>query len=98
MSPFQLRKPLDKLKEKIDDETEKIMSLSLITISDDLKKPASRANIGSIVFKDQSTCPFFAFIFNKSPEELSVTTSPSFEIAREKKFCDFIKDDIDRTS
>ena len=36
-----------------ENETEKIMSLSLITISDDLKKPASRANIGSIVFKDQ---------------------------------------------
>ena len=44
---------LDRNSGKINDETEKIISLSLITISDDLKKPASRANIGSIVFKDQ---------------------------------------------
>ena len=38
------------------------------------------------------------FDFNKFPEELSVTKSPFLEIARAKKFCVLINEDIERLS
>ena len=51
-----------------------------------------------VVFKVQYIAPLVAFTFNKSPLVLSEIKSPSFEIAKANKFCDFIKDDTDRTS
>ena len=36
--------------------------------------------------------------FNKSPAELLAITSPCSDIAKDKKFCDFIKEDIERIS
>ena len=47
---------------------------------------------------DQKILPVFIFIFNKSPEEVSATSSPCFEIAKAEKDCDFIKEETARTS
>ena len=41
--------------------------------------------------------PSGGYILNKSPDELTATKSPFLETAKDNKFCDFIKDDIERT-
>ena len=48
-------------------------------------------------FKDQAIFPFIEFTFNKSPEDVLAIMSPCFDKAKDKKFCDFIKDNIERT-
>ena len=46
----------------------------------------------AVTFKDQYIFPVSASNFTKSPEELIMTSSPVLEIAKDRKFCDFIKD------
>ena len=74
------------------------MSLPFITTSDDLKKSVAWANVDPAAFKDQIIIPLCDLIFNNSPLELSTIKSPSFEMAKDNKLCDFMKDDKDRTS
>ena len=88
----------DKLYEKIEDEVPKNISFPDITISDDIKKSASCASVEAVAFKDQKTVPFFVFIFNKSPDEKSAIKFSLSVIARDRKFCDFIKDPMERIS
>ena len=73
-------------------EVEKIMSSSLITISDDLKKSALQEQQNLLYSKTNKFVHYLLLLLINSPEELRVTKSPSFEIAKPKKFCDFIKD------
>ena len=40
----------------------------------------------------------FPLVLNKSPVELITITSPWLDTAKDKKFCDLIKDDIERIS
>ena len=91
-------KPFFKLIEKIEVLVEKKIDSSFITISDDLKKSVSWANIEPKVFMDQLTLPLFKFAFNKSPDELLATRSPFFDNASDKRFWDLINEEIVLTS
>ena len=66
---------------------ERIMSSSAITTSDDLKKSETFACIEPVVLIDQYNDPLLAFTLAKSPDELSATISPVFEIDSFRKKC-----------
>ena len=84
--------------EKIDEEVEKTISSSLITISEDWKKSVSCAKLDLATFTLQKILPSLAFTLNKLAEELSAISSPFLEIANGKRLCDFMKDYIVLTS
>ena len=62
---------------------EKIISLSPITMSDDLKKSEEKLDTPA-TFIDQYNCPLTELIFNKSPDDPNIIIFPDFEIDRDK--------------